>query len=351
MPLHAETLHPLTLASFVLDYRLEDDPLQVVAKRFSHPESSQKRPHDSCTDITLLLTSGIGTNCELWLPTIKHLFDEQAKSDSHIYIRHVWAVEWPNYGDAAVLNEIVLKEHYSEAITQRNVGIAVRRLVRSGLIDLENSKLVGLSHSAGCGSHLVTDSEIGLLPFHTVILLEPPLFNSSALPAHKQFIARNIAVNKIRPDLWPTLEDAMTWHKGRAPWNTWHSEVLQVFAETNFRNVPTAYHSQTKGVTPKTYKGQDAASFNPAEELYRCIDHLRPLCASIPVHVIFGSRKDFWPRKLSEVVEETTRAFESSFASITFVPAAGHYVAQENPRGLATVIFQLLRKTPPAAKL
>jgi len=236
-------------------------------------------------------------------------------------------------------------------MTQRDVAIALRHLVRSGLVDVRNSKLVGVSHSAGVGSNLIADPEIGHIPFDELILLEPPLFTRSALPFHEKFCARNIAFSKARLDVWPTFEDAINWHKERAPWSMWHPEVFQVFSETNFRTLPTVYHSQTEGVTTKTYKGQDAASFNTIEELYACMDRLDHLCASMPVHIIYGARKDFWPRQLAQIVEETTQAYKSRLASITVVSGAGHYVAQENPHGLATAILQAVRGAQPAGKL
>lgn len=60
MSLRPETLHPLTLASFVLDYRLEGHPLQVVAKRLSYPGGNDQNSSQSSQEITLLLSAGIG---------------------------------------------------------------------------------------------------------------------------------------------------------------------------------------------------------------------------------------------------------------------------------------------------
>ena len=60
MLLSRETLHPLTMASFVLDYRLEGEPLQVVAKRLTYPEDNQSHSNPSIQELTLVLTSGIG---------------------------------------------------------------------------------------------------------------------------------------------------------------------------------------------------------------------------------------------------------------------------------------------------
>jgi hypothetical protein len=61
MPLSNETLHPLTMASFVLDYRLEGEPIQVVVKRFSYPEDNQAPSSHSMQEITLLFTAGLGS--------------------------------------------------------------------------------------------------------------------------------------------------------------------------------------------------------------------------------------------------------------------------------------------------
>ena len=50
--------------------------------------------------------------CEVWLPTIKRLYQLQAQSRGPVYIRHIWVMDWPNHGDSGIVNEHVLKENF-----------------------------------------------------------------------------------------------------------------------------------------------------------------------------------------------------------------------------------------------
>lgn len=61
MSLSRETLHPLTIASFVLDYRLQGEPLQVVAKRLSYLDDNPTHSSPSRQEISLILTSAVGS--------------------------------------------------------------------------------------------------------------------------------------------------------------------------------------------------------------------------------------------------------------------------------------------------
>ncbi|KAF8578941.1 hypothetical protein K439DRAFT_1620926 [Ramaria rubella] len=326
MSISRDTLYPLMMASFILDYRMEGQPLQVVAKRFTYPGRERTQCNSSSLDITLLMIAGIGCESELWLPAVKYLFKLQSQSKSKVNIRDVWTLDWPNAGDAAVINELFLKENYATSLTPRELGIAARNLVHSGLLDLKGSKLVGVGHSGGFGGILFAEPDIGYIPFDAVILVEPPLLSKSVIPAHKEYISRSIDYHIAQPDVWPTIEDAMRWHRAKMPWRSWHPEALQVFSETHFQCLPTAYHTQTEGVTSKTYKGQVGASFNAGDYLHICVDLLGDLCSSCPVHVIFGSKQGFWPKSLAKSIKDTTQAFQSRFASVTYVPNTTHYV-------------------------
>jgi len=79
-------------------------------------------------------------------------------------------------------------------------------------------------------SRIFVDPELGpMLPYDAVIMIEPPLLNRDVITSQKKFIARIVALNKAIPDVWHTMDDAINWHKERAPWKTWDPEVLQVF--------------------------------------------------------------------------------------------------------------------------
>lgn len=51
---------------------------------------------------------------ETWIPTIKRLFQLQSHSLSTVRIAQIWVVDAQNHGDAAVLNDQVLKDKFSD---------------------------------------------------------------------------------------------------------------------------------------------------------------------------------------------------------------------------------------------
>lgn len=58
------------------------------------------------------LTQCLYTEKEAWLPVIKRLYKLASQANSRVYIHSVWVIERPNHGDAALLNEVQLREHY-----------------------------------------------------------------------------------------------------------------------------------------------------------------------------------------------------------------------------------------------
>lgn len=54
---------------------------------------------------------------ETWIPVIKHLYRLTSDSSSRVTIHSAWVLERPNHGAAALLNEEILKKHYSAMCT------------------------------------------------------------------------------------------------------------------------------------------------------------------------------------------------------------------------------------------
>lgn len=87
---------------------------QITAKRYWR--ASHNLDDDADTDaLTLVFAHATGYLKEIWEPTIEHLYDclEKGESSSPVRIRDVWAIDAPNHGDAAVLNEEALEWGYS----------------------------------------------------------------------------------------------------------------------------------------------------------------------------------------------------------------------------------------------
>lgn len=54
----------------------------------------------------------IGT--ETWIPVVQRLYRLQARKQSTIHIEAIWAINSPNQGQGAILNEQTLRDHYSD---------------------------------------------------------------------------------------------------------------------------------------------------------------------------------------------------------------------------------------------
>lgn len=76
---------------------------QITAKRYWNPSYYS----DNDDALTLVFAHATGYHKEHWEPTIEDLYDviAEAGRDNKVKIRELWAIDAPNHGDAAVLNE------------------------------------------------------------------------------------------------------------------------------------------------------------------------------------------------------------------------------------------------------
>jgi len=112
--------------TYVFDPRPEF-PLLVSAKRYWIPSSS-RQIRDA---ITLVLAHGTGFLNEHWDPVIEDLYELVANASTFTRspkVRDVWAIEAPNHGVGAQLNEEVLKSD-----TTRSVSVSPLRTLRKKL--------------------------------------------------------------------------------------------------------------------------------------------------------------------------------------------------------------------------
>lgn len=59
---------------------------------------------------------------ETWLPVIKAIYELTSQPTSTVHVRSAWVVEQPNHGDAGVLNQKELKEHYPKTCVYLRLG-------------------------------------------------------------------------------------------------------------------------------------------------------------------------------------------------------------------------------------
>ncbi|KDQ55899.1 hypothetical protein JAAARDRAFT_36659 [Jaapia argillacea MUCL 33604] len=336
----SDVLHPLSMACFTLDYRREGSPLQVVAKRFSDPKNHVRS--DDPSAITILLASGIGLTTELWIPMIKQLYLLNAARDTPARIRSVWGVDCPNHGDAGILNEAYLKEHFAEHFSLHEYGNAIKSLVTSGLLTTEErSNLVALGHcggAAGIVSSALGDAQVS---YRTLILVEPPWLSPEALPAFEKLVDRIRLYSSMKPRVWPSIEEAMEFAMAYPPSKSWHPDALDVMAKTSFRKVLPSGDCEG-GVGSKTTVEQEVATFARSEDAFEASHLLRPIIRKTPTHLVLGARQDFWPKPINKVLSNIVESHRVDLASVSVVDSAGHYIPQEKPGDLAGVVFQVL---------
>ena len=98
--------------SYVFDARPQY-PLLVSVKRYWIPEFESKEADAA----TLILTHATSFHKEHWEPVLEDLYDQMA--DSYVInspvpkIRDAWAIDSPNHGESAVLNEETLLSGYT----------------------------------------------------------------------------------------------------------------------------------------------------------------------------------------------------------------------------------------------
>src|SRR6266481_6841892 len=83
-------------------------PFYITAKRYCSqlPESGA----DDADALTMILLHGTGFHKETWEPSLEHLFDLASCGDGVVKIREAWAIECPNHGASAQLNESMLQQ-------------------------------------------------------------------------------------------------------------------------------------------------------------------------------------------------------------------------------------------------
>ncbi|KIJ23810.1 hypothetical protein M422DRAFT_275536 [Sphaerobolus stellatus SS14] len=331
----------LSVDVFIIEYIPTQDkpPLKYVFKRITSAHVSYK-PTPLQTDYTVLLTTGIGTGTETWLPSVKHLFALQMAPQSKSHIRAFWALDTPNQGDSVRYNDQILCSHYSERWCAQYFGRAIKEALTSGVMDIGGSRLVGFSHSVGITGLIAAIEPHEQIPYHALLLAEPNLVPRKAKKFLEKIVQVAITRTQERCDIWPSKEEARKALMQRRPTNSWHPDVLEALLDYGLRDLPTAEYPHEKGVTTLVSKQQEIATYRNFEENYRTAELATRFFSSIPVHIIWGERKNFLPAEVQALLSDPNEGRKA--ASEQEIKDAGHCVLQEKPYELAERLFQLL---------
>ncbi|PCH33126.1 hypothetical protein WOLCODRAFT_63391 [Wolfiporia cocos MD-104 SS10] len=321
--------------------------LKLVAKRYVPATPS-------ANGLTLLFAHCTGAHKEFWEPVIEALFENA----DPLQIREAWSVDWQSHGEAAVLNESLLKQidgglcmFFLDLIAAaQEYAVGVRAFVRSP--HLAGHRLLGVGHSAG-GSAILLSADVTSIPYEAIILVEPCLITRTEFDAHhaERIAALEFTQKAVsgRRDVWRDRAEAAIFFKKRLPWKIWDLRVLHIFIERGLKEISVQEDERTvTKVTLKCDKAQEQKAYaNDNEPHFLAVDRLATLDATFPVHCILGARVDIVPPYAHNSILAVRQ-----MASVQRVPKAGHFAVQENPDGVATCIENVLRGiASPRAKL
>ncbi|KAH8990763.1 Alpha/beta hydrolase fold-1 [Lactarius akahatsu] len=313
-------------------------PLLVSVKRYWVPEFESTDPDA----ITLILAHALSFTKEHWEPLLEDLYGLLAvtpRNSSPIpKIRDVWAIECPNHGEGAVLNEETLLEGYTSAFSWEEYARAVH-LVLNGLgkginVDFKSRNLVGVGHSMGASAIVLTRTIYPFVSWSTAILIEPMFVHRDNFTGVEKFLLKGALK---RSDVWPSREGAYKLLRERSL-KSWDPRVVDIFVKYGLRELPTLTHpDKTQGVTLSCTKAQEFATYGENIGRLKAQWFLATFCKDVPTHVVFGEIADLKNREFVKQV------YGDGLRTTSFVKNAGHLAVYHNPAGVADVILNVLR--------
>ncbi|KAH7907127.1 Alpha/beta hydrolase fold-1 [Hygrophoropsis aurantiaca] len=280
-------------------------PLHIAARQYWLPEFNAYA--DDPDALTLILLHSTSFHKETWQPTVEHLFERLLSSNRslspsacRLKVKCAWAIDCPNHGDSAQLNDEVLQR----PPFYRNFGCekyaqAVHRFLSAGAehgaqLDFKRQKLVGIGHSLGGVAITILQNIEPLLKFSSVILVEPML--SPQGPEAVYPLRLNLVKGAYeRRDVWSTREDAHNYLKSRRRTKRWDPRILELYTKHGLRSHPGSKTliAPYEGVALACSRDEEVAMYRDADGATKAVADLDQVCTRIPVSVIFGDDNDF----------------------------------------------------------
>ncbi|KAH7912511.1 Alpha/beta hydrolase fold-1 [Hygrophoropsis aurantiaca] len=336
---------PLHSRAYVFDPR-PNFPFFLTANRYCIDIAE----HDEDA-LTLVFAHATGFHKEHWEPTIEDLFRlfSQTQAQGHdghrkVKIREMWSIDAPNHGDAAILNEKTLRWGYEQAFFWEDYGRGIHAFL-TGLgtgIDVDFSKhnLVGIGHSMGAISIMLSTTYQPPLTYSSIHLIEPMIMGQQ-WSIFGNFLQKG-AMN--RRDIWPNIEEAYQIMKGRPSWKSWDERILRMYVNHGLRPLPTLeYPNSLDGVTLKCAKQQESATFGDYKSRVLAYNLLPHLAKCIPIHFVYGAIDDYTSAETKNDVLHNASGGIENLARVVRISGAGHLVLQTHPTAVAGVIWEGLK--------
>ncbi|TFY81118.1 hypothetical protein EWM64_g2896 [Hericium alpestre] len=294
--------------SFIFDPR-PHLPLLISVKRYWSP-GFESTDEDA---ITLVLMHATGSHNESWEPVLEELYSVNGTASSiskySFKIREAWAIECPNHGSAAALNEEALRSRYQFVFPWADYARAVH-LVLTGFgkgidVDFRSRRLVAVGHSMGAVAAILARTYQPSISWSTAILIEPLIL------AHE------------RRDMWSSHEEAENQFRDNLL-KDWDPRIIDLYLKYGLRETPTA--GNAAGVALKCTKSLEAATWRDTTGRIEALGHLSAFCNDVPTHAVFGSISDFLPAKNRDLLVKQGAA--GKFKTVT-------EAVQTNPQAIA----------------
>ncbi|KAJ7608057.1 Alpha/beta hydrolase fold-1 [Mycena polygramma] len=330
---------PLTSQSYVFDPR-PTYPLFLTAKRYWCTSSPHLNDPDA---FTLILAHGTGFHKELYEPTIEDLYGLVPADGPKI--REVWAIDAPNHGDAAVLNEESLRVGYEPVFGWQEYARGLHAFL-AGLgtgvdVDFRTRRLVLVGHSMAATSIVLALSYQPKLNPQCLIMVDMTGMHDDAVPALMKFLTEGAMQ---RRDVWSSREEAYRSMKARPPWKAWDDRVLKLYVEFGLRALPTLEYPEKKGVTFKCTRRQETATYRDGLGVAVGYRLTAFVVQRAPTHFIYGAVDDYLSRAVQDEFLANAVGGTQNTASLVRIPGAGHLVVQTHPTDLAKALLAVLMK-------
>ncbi|KLO19240.1 hypothetical protein SCHPADRAFT_885636 [Schizopora paradoxa] len=329
---------------FICDPRPRE-PLQVTAVRYQ-PDIL---PSDG---LTLILAHAASANKETWAPLVEELFSLQSSDtvgSSCPKVLEAWAIECPNHGESAVINEADIKIKFPDLSWDGTLyarSIHAFLLSKPDGVDFSKRSLVLVGHSIGGSNLMIFDGLQNDFVAKSFILLDGSIAHDTAERRHVSRILSQITWSKR--DAWPSREAAFKDLSRHPATKSWHPDVLKQFCGNGLREHPAA-----KFPPPCGYKGGVALACSRDNEFALCtaLEHHVPALkrlhevyrdGSRPVHLLFSGTVELIPDKLKQELSAPEPQSKRGPASIGYIAGAGHMFVQTHPKETALAIWRIL---------
>ncbi|KAG8883172.1 hypothetical protein FRB97_007107 [Tulasnella sp. 331] len=335
---------PLEITSFVLEAST-DYPYHITVKRYSDPRTQDPSAHDASA-ITLVLTHATGMHKESWEIVMRHLFEKCSLPGSTVKIRDAWTIDSINHGDAALLNEEILRTNFTETFSWDNYGYAVGRFLLAGeergaRVDFSKRNLYAMGHSMGATSLVWAQRELGI--FKSLILVEPML-TPPGKKTPRSAGERWVVATYQRQDVWPSRKAAAKDLLSTRGYKHWDPAMIELFVTHALRPHPASAFSvfPYNGVVLSCSRFHEAACYRGGGPFMGEMgEALIPISGKIPVHFIWGGIKDAISQPFQEALGDESQSGIKA-ASSRSIPGVGHLALQVSPLGVADAVMQVL---------